>query len=84
MNGVSLDDVAAVTLTSGPKKPNKKMVIMKRNSSTNTSGSGDGLANGKREGRSRRKNLEKKKRRKLRETLMEREIRLPFRKIQLR
>lgn len=58
MNGVSLDDVAAVTLTSGPKKPNKKMVIMKRNSSTNTSGSGDGLANGKREGRSRRKKLE--------------------------
>jgi hypothetical protein len=52
MNSASLDNVT------GPKKPNKKMVIMKRNSSSNTSGSGEGSGNGKREGRSRRKKLE--------------------------
>ncbi|KAL7446612.1 hypothetical protein ACHAXM_011634 [Skeletonema potamos] len=57
MNAASLDN-AAGTSVPGPKKPNKKMVIMKRNSSSNTSGSGDGLTNGKREGRSRRKKLE--------------------------
>jgi len=56
MNGASLDNNMSVM--PGPKKPNKKMVIMKRNSSSNTSGSGDGLANGKRESRSRRKKLE--------------------------
>jgi hypothetical protein len=56
MNGASLDNNMSVM--PGPKKPNKKMVIMKRNSSSNTSGSGDGHANGKRESRSRRKKLE--------------------------
>ena len=56
MNGASLDNNMPVM--PGPKKPNKKMVIMKRNSSSNTSGSGDGHANGKRESRSRRKKLE--------------------------
>mmetsp|Transcript_13711 Transcript_13711/g.20652 ORF Transcript_13711/g.20652 Transcript_13711/m.20652 type:complete len:715 (+) Transcript_13711:64-2208(+) len=58
MNAASLDNAAGVTSMPGPKKPNKKMVIMKRNSSSNTSGSGEGGANGKREGRSRRKKLE--------------------------
>jgi hypothetical protein len=58
MNAASLDNTGGVTTMPGPKKPNKKMVIMKRNSSTNTSGSGEELANGKREGRSRRKKLE--------------------------
>ena len=57
MNGASLDN-NNMSVMPGPKKPNKKMVIMKRNSSSNTSGSGDGLANGKRESRSRRKKLE--------------------------
>lgn len=58
MNAASLDNAAGVTSMPGPKKPNKKMVIMKRNSSSNTAGSGEGSGNGKREGRSRRKKLE--------------------------
>ncbi|KAL7497014.1 hypothetical protein ACHAWT_005135 [Skeletonema menzelii] len=58
MNAASLDNATGVSSMPGPKKPNKKMVIMKRNSSSNTSGSGEGSGNGKREGRSRRKKLE--------------------------
>lgn len=57
MNAASLDNAAGASMP-GPKKPNKKMVIMKRNSSSNTAGSGEGAGNGKREGRSRRKKLE--------------------------
>lgn len=57
MNAASLDNAAGASMP-GPKKPNKKMVIMKRNSSSNTAGSGEGSGNGKREGRSRRKKLE--------------------------
>ena len=62
MNAASLDNPTGVTSMPGPKKPNKKMVIMKRNSSSNTSGSGEGLGNGNREGRSRRKKLEDRER----------------------
>ena len=53
MNATSLDTSVGV-----PKISKKKMVIMKRNSSSNTSGSGEGLSNGKREGRARRKKFE--------------------------